>query len=689
MAYRLGIDVGGTFTDLLLIEESAGKTLRAKVPSTPADPSRAILAGIARICGLAGIEAGAIGSILHGTTVATNAVLEGKGARVGLITTEGFRYVLHIARSHIPGGLGGWITHPKPQALAPLELTIEAPERIDRHGAVLRALDDDEMRRRIGTLRGRGVEAVTISLFNAYVSGEHEQRIRAIVSEEMPGIPVSISSEILPEMFEYERAQTAVVNSYVSPIVSTYVGNLERELKARHLDTSLHILRSDGGLSGGAHAAAFPVNLLMSGPAGGVAGALWVGAQAGYGNLLTLDMGGTSTDVALIEKGVARLRRETAVGDVTVRASCLDVRTVGAGGGSIARVPPLTRALRVGPESAGAEPGPAVYGRGGALPTVTDANALLGYLPNVRLGGDMTLDYGAAETSLRKIAEPLGLDVYRAAEGIVGIVNETMCGALRAVSVQQGYDPRHFALMAFGGAGPLHANALGRLMQSWPVIIPPAPGVLCAYGDATTRMRSEASRTLIRLMADVTETEVVHRLRELEVKAIAGLNDGHPVPEDGYDVGFEMDCRYQGQGLTITLPVDMARLQAEGFAALIATFDAEHLKLFTFALPASHEIINLRAVVMAGAAPAEVLDIAAADGPDPSRAELARSTIFVDGSRREAIVYDRTRLLAGHVVAGPAIVCEMDSTTLILPGHVALVDRTGCLIITPATPDRE
>ena len=314
----------------------------------------------------------------------------------------------------------------------------------------------------------------------------------------LPGIPVSISSEVMPEMYEYERTETTVVNSYIRPVVSKYVENLHGELDRRMNGVRLQILRSDGGLSSADAAKAAPVNLLMSGPAGGVSGAIWIAKQSGYEDLLTFDMGGTSTDVALIQKGVAQKRRETRVADVTVRASSIDVRTVGAGGGSIAYSPQLTKALRVGPKSAGADPGPAAYGMGGTEPTVTDANIVLGYLPaQARLGGDMAMDTGLAAKAVQTIADALGLPLKRAAEGIYDIVNENMFGALRLVSVEQGYDPRNFALVAFGGAGPLHANALAKLMGSWPVIMPPGPGVLCAAGDATTRLRDEASRTLV------------------------------------------------------------------------------------------------------------------------------------------------------------------------------------------------
>ncbi|MFB3106283.1 MAG: hydantoinase/oxoprolinase family protein, partial [Pseudomonadales bacterium] len=398
MAYKLGVDVGGTFTDVLLINSEDGSVHTAKVPSTPEDSSIGVLNGITRVCDNASVDPNEITLVTHGTTVATNAVLTSKGARVGLVTTRGYRQILQIARSFVPGGLGGWVVYNKSAPMAPLECTVEVPERIGADGSVVEELDEAATREALKKLKSANIEALTISLINSFTNPVNEQKVAAIAAEELPGIPVSISSEVIPEMQEYERTITTVANSYVRPQVSTYIENMRRELDSRMSAPKLSILRSDGGLSSSAAAAKYPVNLLMSGPAGGVAGALWIGRQAGFENLLTFDMGGTSTDVSLIEHGQAVVRRETTVGDVKVRASSLDVRTVGAGGGSIAYVPELTGALRVGPDSAGAVPGPAAYDTGGERPTVTDANVVLGYLPQQQLlGGDMQISREQAE----------------------------------------------------------------------------------------------------------------------------------------------------------------------------------------------------------------------------------------------------------------------------------------------------
>jgi N-methylhydantoinase A len=677
MTYRLGVDVGGTFTDLLLIDEATGETHRAKTPSTPADPSVGVFDGIAKVCEVAGIEPSDLSHVLHGTTVATNAVLEKKGAKVGLLTTQGYGQVLQVARSFVPGGLAGWIVWPKPEPLAALEHTREIPERLSARGETLTELDEDAVRAAVRELKELGIEALTISFVNAYVDGRHEERAAAIAADELGELPISLSSRILPEIREYERTLTTVANSYVRPAVSRYIGNLEKELAERGADARLHILRSDGGLMGTEQARTEPVNMLMSGPAGGVSGALWIARQSGYTDLLTLDMGGTSTDVALVEHGTPRIGRETLVGDLQVRASSVDVRTVGAGGGSIAHVPELTSALRVGPESAGADPGPAAYGRGGEQPTVTDANVVLGYLPAGLLGGEMGLDVEAARLAVGTVADAMGVSIERAAAGIIDIVNENMFGALRLVSVEQGYDPRDFALVGFGGAGPLHANALGALMGSWPVIIPPSPGVLCAYGDATTQLRNEAARSFIRRFSHTSDDEVRDALEQLATEASAAL-DEEGAPVEGRTISYEVDLRYHGQGFEVGVPVEL-----EGFSleAVAARFDDEHTRLFTFALDAEHELVNLRAVVQA-----ERTNVSAeriASGGDREAAVTGTSEIWVDDATHEATVYERAKLPAGVPIEGPAIITEMDSTTLILPGHTGEVDEYGSILIRP------
>lgn len=682
MGYRLGVDVGGTFTDLLLFEEQSGAFWRHKTPSTPHDSSVGILDGVEHICATANITPSDVEIFLHGTTVATNAVLEGKGARVGLVTTQGYRQIMQIARSFVPGGLAGWIVWPKPEPMARLEDTVEIQGRMDAQGKERRPIDDGDIRAALEKLKAQGIEALTVSLVNAYLNGTHEKRVGELAAEIMPDIPVSLSHVVLPEMQEYERTLTTVANAAVRPIVGRYVRNLRDKLRSAGMAGKLSLLRSDGGLMTSEKSEEHPVSLLMSGPAGGVTGALWVSKNAGFRNILTLDVGGTSTDVALIENLDARRVRTTDVGHLSVRASALDVKTVGAGGGSIAYVPELTKALRVGPQSAGAVPGPVAYGKGGTQPTVTDANVVLGYLPEALLGGTFKLDRDGAKAAVQTIADALGIGLMEAARGIIDIVNENMFGALRMISVQQGYDPRHFALMGFGGAGPLHVNAVARLMGSWPAISPVSPGVLCALGDATTRMRTETARSFSKLAPQTTLQELRAILDEMAAQTRAEL-EGEGIPPEDINVTFEIDVRYSGQAFEVPMEVALEDLAEKGIDWLIGRFDEEHRRLFTFNMDSEHEIVNLRAVAMGQALDLPAARLPAGNG-DPSAAKMRDHGMWMGGEMKRGAIYDRSRLRAGDRISGPAIIIEMDSTTLIEADCAAVVDAVGNILITPA-----
>ncbi len=663
MTFRLGVDVGGTFTDLLLVDESSGHTFMAKVPSTPEDSSIGVLNGIDRICDESDIDP----------------------TKVMQVTTKGYRQTLQVARSFCPGGLGGWVSYVKAPLLAPLELTIEADERMDAEGNAVSALDKKALRRDLKALADTGeVEALTVCLLNSYINGAHEVEVREVAQQFFGDIPISISSEVVPEMQEYERTETTVVNSYVRPQVSKYVTNLKSSLEERlGDDVHLAILRSDGGLASARAAGESPVNMLMSGPAGGVAGAMYFCKRGGFENILTFDMGGTSTDVALIQHGEAHIRRETRVSDITVRAPSVDVRTIGAGGGSIAFVPELTKALRVGPDSAGADPGPAAYMKGGEQPTVCDANVVLGYLPSdVKLGGAMTINRDAAEKAVQKLADAMGIDLMTAAEGIIKIVNESMLGALRLVSVEQGYDPRDFALVGFGGAGPLHANALGTLSGAWPVIVPPGPGVLCAYGDATTQVQDEASQTFVARVDQITAEQLIAELHALREKAAVSFEEDG-IAADQQQVTYQADIRYAGQAFQLSLSVTDEELKSKGLAVLTDEFDRQHEQLFTFAHGKDHEIVMIRAIVKAKSSLTADLKEVSGKATDPKDAVIHATKYFYEQEWHDAAIYDRGKLGIGTVITGPAIVSEMDSTTLILPGHAATVDKVGNLLINP------
>lgn len=682
MAYRLGVDVGGTFTDLMLVHDESGVVHRVKTPSTPADPSEGVLTGVRRILQESAVDAGDLSHVMHGTTVATNAVLEAKGARVGLITTRGFRQILHLARSQTPGPLAGWMIMIKPDPPATLEDTREADERMDAQGRVVEPLDEDQVRAAVKDLVDSGVESLTVSLINSYANPAHERRVKELVAEAYPDFPVTISSDVLPEFREYERTLTACMNSYVRPKVGGYVKNLQSSLTELGVTSAVNILRSDAGLMSLEISQEKPVYGVLSGPSGGVAGALAVAGRAGFDDILTFDMGGTSTDVALCQNGQPTISRETELGHFRVKVPSVNVHSVGAGGGSIAHVPEITKALRVGPESAGADPGPACYGKGGTAPAVTDANVVVGHLPPRLIGGEMVLDVDAAKAAVQQIGDALGLDVYRAAQGILDIVNENMAGALRLVSVQRGYDPRDFALVAFGGAGPMHANAVAEIMGSFPVVVPPGPGLLCAEGDLVADFREEFARTYIRTTDEVDAAEVVAILRELGTEA-GGWLDREGIGDDKQSVDYSVDMRYYRQGYEIPISVSLEDLESQGVKLLDGRFNEVHEQFYGYRMAAQCEIVNLRAVGV-GRVPHPAAPVSGeAAGHDASDAVVDEHKVYFEGDWLATKVYDRTRLRAGHRFEGPAIVAEYDSTTVVLSGYTAEVDKHLNILINP------
>lgn len=680
MTSRLGIDVGGTFTDLLLFDERSGAIRLLKTPSTPADQSVGILDGIQQLIEETGIAASEVAALLHGTTVSTNIVLEEKGAKVGLLVTEGFEQVLHLARSQTPGPLAGWIIMQKPDPLADLELTRGIRERINARGDVVTPLDEASARQAVRELIELGAESITVSLLHSYANPQHEQRIKAIVEEIEPEMPVSLSSEILPEFREYERTLVTVMNAYVRPSMRRYLSGFEEKLHRVQFQPSVNIVRSDGGLMSVERASQSPVHTMLSGPAGGVSGAAFMATLAGYPRALGFDMGGTSTDVSLIQDGKPTISRQTSIGYYPIKVPSVDVHSVGAGGGSIAHVP-MTGALRVGPQSAGAVPGPACYGKGGDQPTVTDANVVLGRLPPQLLGGKMLLDAKAAEEAVGKVARALSLDVHQAAQGILDIVNENMFGALRLVTVQKGLDPRDFALVAFGGAGPLHGNAMGMLAGCYPTIVPPTPGVLSALGFLYSDVKNEFAQTFVRNIDDADVSQIGEILSKLGRDARTWLGE-EGIDESQQRLSYEADVRYFRQGYEFSLEIDPNRLGGGALHELAARFGLAHERIYGFKLDQPVELVNLRAVGV-GAVQKINLPKFEKEGPDAAAAVVEQHRAYFDGSFSSVNVYDRTRLRTGNRIRGPAIVIQMDATTVIHPNHTGEVDEYLNILIRP------
>ncbi|HEY3943967.1 MAG TPA: hydantoinase/oxoprolinase family protein [Solirubrobacteraceae bacterium] len=678
---RLGVDVGGTFTDLLLHDTDSASVWLAKVPSTPDDQSRGVLEGIRVIGANAGVSADRLDTILHGTTVATNAVLEKRGARVGLLTSEGFRSILHLAEAWTPGPLFGWMIYEKPEPLAAVEDSRAVRERVAADGRVLEDLDEDGARAAIAELRDAGVEALTVSLLNSFANPGHERAVGQLAREEAPTLPVSLSSEVLPEFREYERTVTTVVNAYVSPVLDRYLSSLHRGLEQEGTDAELRVVRSDGGLMSLESARATPVHTVLSGPAGGVQGAAYVASRAGLDRILTFDMGGTSTDVATCVGGAPAITRETAVGEFPVRAPSVEVESIGAGGGSIAFVAEVTSALRVGPRSAGAEPGPACYGRGGTEATVTDANVVLGHLPPQLLGGAMELDVDAATAMIGRLGEALGLEPEATAAGVIDIVTENMLGALRVVTVQKGLAPSDFALVSFGGAGGLHANALAALLGCFPVLVPPESGVLSAMGFVASEIRNEFSQTFIREAADTAVTELWERLADLAQEADRWL-EGERVPPGDRTIEYVVDMRYRRQGFELPIDVASDELGSLSRDALVDRFNQVHRRLYGFGLEGGAEIVNLRAVGR-GSVPVPEIPAHERGNSNPSPARKGSQRVWTGDGEHDVPTYERDELTAGMRIPGYAIIEQYDATTVILPDHVAEVDPYLNLLIEP------
>ena len=685
---RIGVDVGGTFTDLILVDEAAGQIAVDKVPSTPNDPSIAVVEGVRQVCEKAGTVLEAIDLLLHGTTVATNIALEHKGAEVGLITTEGFRDILHIARHKKPYNFSlqqdlPWQTRP----LVKRRHRLTVKERVTvPHGEVLIPLDEEEARERARQLRDAGVDAIAVCLLHSYLNPAHEQRIKAILEEECPDAYISISSEVLPLYREFERFSTVCLNSYIGPNVARYVERFDAAMRAAGLKRGVQLMQSSGGMSPVESAAKRPVNLMMSGPVAGLIGGIWAGKMAGFNNVFTLDIGGTSADIGVAANGQLRMRHllDTKIGDYQAMIPMVDIDAIGHGGGSIAYVD-SGGVFRVGPQSAGADPGPACYGRGGEEPTSTDAQVLLGRLRTDRglAGGDLALDEALARAAMQGLADEMGMPVAETALGALQIQKFSMVQAIELNSVRRGYDPREFTLVAAGGAGPLFACDIARELEVPRVLVPPHPGILSATGLLATDIQHEFVATERHALATLDKARIQAAFDELSRDAVAQLEaDG--VADNDRLIRRLADCRYGGQGYEVRFDVPAGDIDDQWIVDLAQGFHHAHETEYGHRFDQAVEIINIR-VIGVGRIPELQWPEIDAGTDDPVAAEVLRRDVVFDvhgkAETHETPFYARERLLAANRLVGPAIVEQYDTTTLVPPGCEAVVDRFGNLVI--------
>ncbi len=682
-SWMVGIDTGGTFTDLIAFEVDSGDLRVAKVSSDPADPSNAVMAALDELISM-GVEPADIASLVHGTTVATNAILEGKGVKTGLLITDGFRAVYEArgwARPEATDLIDPF--YRKPPLLAPQSLTHGIPGRMDYQGTELEPLNEDAVRRAAGALKAAGVESVAVSYLFSFQNAAHEARTAEILAKESDAWRVSLSSVVLPTIREYPRQSTTVIDAYVGPIMQRYLERLSDRLKDRGVVTpQVFLMQSNGGLMRITIGARFPNQTLLSGPAGGVVAGEELARMTGQQEIVTLDMGGTSTDIAMIIGGRADETNEGRIAGQDIGTPMLQVRTLGAGGGTIARIGP-DGLLKVGPESAGASPGPACYGRGGELPTVTDANLVLGALAadNV-LGGRMTLDKAAAEAAIRThVAEPLGLGVVEAAAGILRIVNTNMAVDLRLAFQSRGEDPRKYMLAAFGGAGPLHSTLLARDLKIPQVLAPLYPGLNSAMGLLQTSVRHVYLQSSVARLSEIAPARINEIFAGLEARARADVAEEGFAP-DRVTVTRQVDMRYQHQGYQLPVDCPAGTLAETDKPTLKSDFDSAHQRIYGASAPDEDaEVVTFR-VIAEIAVPRLQLPLLA-EGGDASDARIATRPLYdlEVADFMQAAIYDRAKLRSGDRFDGPAVVQQFDSTTVILAGMSCVVDPWGNLVI--------
>ncbi|QEL22167.1 hydantoinase/oxoprolinase family protein [Bosea sp. F3-2] len=680
MAWRIGIDSGGTFTDVCLFDDVTGMVAVWKVPSTPDDPSRAIARGTQEGVERVGASPGDIVYFGHGTTVGTNALIQHRGVKTGLVTTEGFRDLIEIGRQKRPDLYD--LQADKAPPLVTRDLRFGVAERVRHDGSVETPLDAGAVRQAARALKEEGVKAVAIGFLYGFVRPEHEAAAKRIVAEEFPEAFICASHEVAPEFREYERISTTVVNAYLGPVMQGYIRRLAERLKELGLKATPHLTQSNGGVIGFDMAARLPVRTVLSGPSTGVVAAQAIGAMIGIENLITFDMGGTSSDVALLNNGEAKLASEANVHGYPIKAPMLDIHTVGAGGGSLAAID-SGGLLKVGPRSAGADPGPVCYGRGATEPAVTDANVVLQTLnPTHLLGGRMAIDQELSKQAIGRLADKLGLDLMATAQGIISVVTANMAKAIRVISVQRGHDPRDYALVAFGGAGPLHAARLARDLDMKRIVVPRNPGIGCALGLLLTDLRANFATTRLAKLSNALIPDMADIFTALQEQA------EHWFAEEGVASGDRRlkrtaDLRYHGQNYELAIDVPEGPITPVTIAALAEGFAQAHKRLYGFVAEGETVQLVTYRVEAVGLVPKAAFQPQADAGPESEQAVIGRREVWFPeaGGFVACPIYDRDRLKAGNRIAGPAIIEQMDSTTVLLPGMTATVEPYLNLIL--------
>ncbi|MBI3434774.1 MAG: hydantoinase/oxoprolinase family protein [Proteobacteria bacterium] len=682
--YRIGIDTGGTFTDIVSVDGASGHMHVTKVASTPANPAIGLVRGVETILAQVGGKAGDVAALAHGTTVATNALLQGEIASLGLIVTQGFRDILEIARQAVPEGYGNSYFWVKPERIVPLHFVREVGGRLNFRGEELRPLDKACARAAARFFRQHGVRAIGVCLMHSYANPDHERQVADILRAECPDCAISLSCDVLPEYREYERAVTTLVDAFVKPHMARYLERVHEQLGTGLRDKPFLVMQSSGGVASAEQVARRPITTALSGPAAGVLGGAVIAELAGFANVVTLDAGGTSTDLCLIEGGRPHVTNGGSVGPFPVRIPMIDVRTIGTGGGSIAWISREGH-LKVGPRSAGAEPGPMCYPRGGEEPTITDANLVLGRIPAALIGGGIALDAARGRAGIAAIAARLagGLGVEELAHGIIEIANWNQANAIRQMTIQRGIDPRAFALLAFGGAGPAQSPAVMALLGMRACIVPPNPGNLSAFGLLAVDWRTDHIVTKV-MHEDAVDIDAIGLLySDLEAAAAANLKrDG--IAAKRVRLVREADIRYTGQSMEVRVTAPGGAIDARFLAGLIDAFNAAHLRTFGYNY-AGRQKVELVNFCVSGFGVIERPRIARLEpraGASP--AHKAVRPVFFERGFRDTAVYDRAALPPGGRVEGPAVIEEFGSTTMVFPGQVMDVDPYGILIVRPA-----